>query len=101
MQKLKLLLLVLIGLIIIGSCAKEQAAEDSSFWPEIEPFQKGYLNVSEIHEIYYELSGNPEGKPIFVLHGGPGGNTSPYYRRFFDPDSFLIVLPFPFCLVRK
>jgi proline iminopeptidase len=92
MQKLKLLLLILIGLIIIGSCKKEQAAEESVLWPEIEPFQKGYLKVSEIHEIYYELSGNPEGDPVFVLHGGPGGNTSPYYRRFFDPNSFLIVL---------
>jgi proline iminopeptidase len=63
-----------------------------SLWPEIEPFQTNYLRVSDIHEIYYELCGNPEGKPVFVLHGGPGGSCSPYMRRFFNPDKFLIVL---------
>jgi proline iminopeptidase len=61
-------------------------------WPEIEPYQTGYLKVSDIHEIYYELCGNPKGKPVFVLHGGPGGNCSPYMRRFFNPKFFLIVL---------
>jgi proline iminopeptidase len=63
-----------------------------SLWPWIEPFQTGYLKVSDIHEIYYELCGNPEGKPVFVLHGGPGGSCSPTMRRFFNPDKFLIVL---------
>jgi proline iminopeptidase len=42
--------------------------------------------------MYYELSGNPRGKPVIVLHGGPGGSCSPYYRRFFNPEKFLIVL---------
>lgn len=92
MQKFKIILFILIGLIMIGACMKEQVAEESVLWPEIEPYQRGHLKVSEIHEIYYELSGNPDGIPVFVLHGGPGGSTSPYYRRFFNPDSFLIVL---------
>ncbi|UCF79827.1 MAG: prolyl aminopeptidase [Candidatus Eiseniibacteriota bacterium] len=61
-------------------------------WPEIEPFQSGYLKVSDIHEIYYELCGNPRGTPVFVLHGGPGAGCSPYYRRFFNPEKFLVVL---------
>ena len=65
---------------------------ETKLWPPIEPFQSGYLKVSEIHEIYYELSGNSEGKPVFFLHGGPGGSSSPYMRRFCDPDKFLMVL---------
>lgn len=61
-------------------------------WPEIEPYQTGYLKVSKIHDIYYELCGSPEGKPVFFLHGGPGGSSSPYMRRFCDPAKFLMVL---------
>jgi proline iminopeptidase len=61
-------------------------------WPEIKPYRTGYLKVSDIHELYYELSGNPEGKPVFGLHGGPGAGSSPYMRRFFNPQKFLIVL---------
>jgi proline iminopeptidase len=63
-----------------------------TLWPEIEPYESGYLKVSDIHEIYYELCGNPEGKPVFVIHGGPGRGCSPYDRRFFNPDKFNIVL---------
>ncbi len=63
-----------------------------SLWPEIEPYQSGFLEVSLVHKIHYELCGNREGKPVFVLHGGPGGSCSPYMRRFFDPEKFHIVL---------
>jgi proline iminopeptidase len=66
--------------------------EETKLWSPIEPFQSGYLEVSDIHKIYYELSGNSEGKPVFFLHGGPGGSSSPYMRRFCDPDKFLMVL---------
>jgi proline iminopeptidase len=65
---------------------------ESKLWPEIKPFQSGYLKVSEIHEIYYELCGNPKVKPVFVIHGGPGMGCSPVMRQFFKPDKFLIVL---------
>jgi proline iminopeptidase len=92
MKRSTIEILLLAVMFIMAGCIKEKALEENVLWPEIEPYEKGYLKVSEIHEIYYELSGNPEGKPVFVLHGGPGGSTSPYYRRFFDPDSFLIVL---------
>jgi hypothetical protein len=68
------------------------AKAEISLWPEIEPFQRDYLKVSDIHDIYYELCGNPKGEPVFVLHGGPGGRCTPYYRRFFNPAKFLIVL---------
>lgn len=73
-------------------CLKTESGEENGLWPKIEPFQTAYLKVSDIHKIYYELCGNPEGKPVFVLHGGPGGSISPYYRRFFNPDKFLVVL---------
>ena len=63
-----------------------------TFYPEIEPFQTGFLQVSDQHSLYYEQSGNPNGKPVVFLHGGPGGGTSPKQRRFFDPTRYRIVL---------
>jgi proline iminopeptidase len=63
-----------------------------SFYPEIEPFRTGMLAVSGGHEIYWEVSGNPAGKPVVFLHGGPGGGTDPKQRRFFDPKRYMIVL---------
>jgi len=74
------------------NCERKVPTEEAKLWPEIEPYHTDYLKVSDIHEIYYELSGNPEGKPVFVLHGGPGAGSSPNMRRFFNPDRFLIVL---------
>ncbi|MBN1273527.1 MAG: prolyl aminopeptidase [Candidatus Aminicenantes bacterium] len=64
----------------------------TQLWPRIDPFHAGHLRVSDIHKIYYEQCGNPDGKAVFVLHGGPGGNINPYYRRFFNPEVFHIVL---------
>jgi proline iminopeptidase len=63
-----------------------------TLYPEIEPYRTGRLRVSEVHELYFEESGNPKGKPVVFLHGGPGGGTEPKYRRFFDPDAYRIVL---------
>ncbi|MBK6921035.1 MAG: prolyl aminopeptidase [Deltaproteobacteria bacterium] len=63
-----------------------------SFYPEIEPFDAGMLSVSDGHTIYYEQSGNPTGKPVVFVHGGPGGGTDPKQRRFFDPRVYRIVL---------
>jgi len=63
-----------------------------SLYPEIEPFDSGLLKVSALHTLYYEQSGNPNGKPVVFLHGGPGGGTSPKCRRFFDPAIYRIVL---------
>lgn len=62
------------------------------FYPEIEPFHKGHLKVSDLHEIYYEQVGNPKGKPIVFLHGGPGGGISSDHRRYFDPSHYHIIL---------
>ncbi len=81
------------ALVLCAVCVLCSASSGKTdLWPEIEPFRTGFLKVSDIHEIYYELCGNPEGKPVFVLHGGPGGSCSPYMRRFFNPEKFLIVL---------
>ena len=79
-------------LLILVSCSCENKSDSSGLWPEIEPYQTDYLQVSDVHRIYYELCGNPEGRPVFVLHGGPGGSCSPYMRRFFNPEKFHIVL---------
>lgn len=61
-------------------------------YPQIEPFNKGFLKVSDIHEVYYEESGKKDGKPVIFLHGGPGGGTSGRDRRYFDPTVYRIVL---------
>ncbi|HET9934598.1 MAG TPA: prolyl aminopeptidase [Polyangiaceae bacterium] len=63
-----------------------------TFYPEIQPYRSGYLPVGSGHSIYFEESGNPNGKPVVFLHGGPGGGTSPKQRRFFDPERYRIVL---------
>ncbi|CAA0807412.1 Proline iminopeptidase [Striga hermonthica] len=60
--------------------------------PDIEPFDTGFLKVSDIHTIYYEQSGNPDGHPAVFLHGGPGAGTSPSNRNFFDPSFYRIIL---------
>ena len=63
-----------------------------SFYPEIQPYRSGYLQVSPVHSLYFEESGNPEGKPVVFLHGGPGGGTEAKHRRYFDPAAYRIVL---------
>ena len=85
-------IIFLFALFLDACQGAKNPVNETKLWPPIEPFQSGYLKVSEIHEIYYELSGNSEGKPVFFLHGGPGGSSSPYMRRFCDPDKFLMVL---------
>ncbi|KAI9228841.1 MAG: Alpha/Beta hydrolase protein [Piptocephalis tieghemiana] len=64
----------------------------SHLYPPIEPYDQGHLSVSSVHSVYYECSGNSEGKPVLFLHGGPGGGVSPRDRRYFDPKVYRIVL---------
>jgi proline iminopeptidase len=61
-------------------------------YPPIEPYRTGRLRVSPVHELYFEESGNPHGKPAVFLHGGPGSGTDGKQRRFFDPAHYRIVL---------
>lgn len=63
-----------------------------TLFPEIEPYEKGHIKVSDLHTIYYEEAGNPKGKPILFLHGGPGAGLDPMNRRFFDPKFYRIIL---------
>jgi proline iminopeptidase len=61
-------------------------------YPEIEPYAAGLLDVGDGHRIYWEVCGDPDGKPAVVVHGGPGSGCSPQMRRFFDPAAYRIVL---------
>lgn len=61
-------------------------------YPPIEPYNSGFLKVSDIHEIYYEECGNKDGNPIVYLHGGPGAGCHPNAGRFFDPAAYRIIL---------
>jgi proline iminopeptidase len=63
-----------------------------ALYPAIEPYQQGHLKVSDLHEVHYEQCGNPAGRPILFVHGGPGGGTEPFHRQFFDPTAYRIVL---------
>ena len=61
-------------------------------YAEIEPYASGMLQVSPLHNVYFEQCGNPQGKPVVFLHGGPGAGCNPKCRRFFDPAKYRIVL---------
>jgi proline iminopeptidase len=60
-------------------------------YPEIEPHEQGMLDVGDGQRIYWEVSGNPDGKPAVFLHGGPGAGSRPGQRRWFDPAAYRIV----------
>ena len=61
-------------------------------YSEIEPYNTQYIQVDNIHKIYVEQSGNPNGIPIIFLHGGPGAGINQLYRRYFDPKVYNIIL---------
>lgn len=63
-----------------------------TYYPPIEPYRTGMLQAPHGHVLYFEESGNPKGKPVVFVHGGPGGGTEPKQRRFFDPATYRIVL---------
>jgi proline iminopeptidase len=70
----------------------DSPAPRRTLYPPLEPWDSGMLRVSAIHQIYYEQCGNPSGKPVVFLHGGPGGGGDTTPRRFFDPARYRIVL---------
>ncbi|WP_243395576.1 prolyl aminopeptidase [Sphingomonas oleivorans] len=63
-----------------------------SLYPPIEPYASGYLDVGDGHSLYWELCGNPHGKPAIFLHGGPGAGCGPDHRRLFDPEKYRVLL---------
>jgi proline iminopeptidase len=64
----------------------------TDLYPEIEPYEQGFLEVDNDNLIYWETCGNPHGKPAVVLHGGPGSGCTPWHRRLFDPSAYRLVL---------
>ena len=64
---------------------------DEVLYPEIDAYSTGFLQVSELHTIAWERSGNPDGIPVIVIHGGPGGGSQSSYRRYFNPEKFDII----------
>ncbi|HVW67680.1 MAG TPA: prolyl aminopeptidase [Steroidobacteraceae bacterium] len=75
-----------------STSASARSRRRRTLYPTIKPYRTGHLRVSDVHEIYYEESGNPRGKPAVFVHGGPGGGTDPKMRCFFDPKRYRIVL---------
>ncbi|WP_039820621.1 alpha/beta fold hydrolase, partial [Nocardiopsis halophila] len=63
-----------------------------TLYPPITPYDSGMLDVGGGDSLYWELSGNPDGKPAVFLHGGPGGGTGPDHRRLFDPERYRVLL---------
>lgn len=64
----------------------------NKMFPPVKPYRSGMLQVDDLHSLYWEESGNPEGVPVLFLHGGPGAGTAPSHRQFFDPAHYRIVL---------
>ena len=64
----------------------------NKLYPPIEPYNEFFLKVSKLHTIYVEESGNPTGKPVIFLHGGPGGGSEPIYRQYFNPQKWRIII---------
>lgn len=63
-----------------------------TLYPALEPYESGMLDAGDGHRVYWELCGNPRGKPAVFLHGGPGGGCSPDHRRLFDPQRYRVLL---------
>ena len=64
----------------------------TDFYPEILPFDHGTIALDDVHTMYFEQSGNPNGVPVLFLHGGPGSGASGVHRQFFDPNFYRIVI---------
>ncbi|HIE3547993.1 TPA: prolyl aminopeptidase [Yersinia enterocolitica] len=61
-------------------------------YPAYEPYDSGLLDTGDGHQIYWELCGNPKGKPAIFIHGGPGGGIAPYHRQLFNPAEYKVLL---------
>lgn len=74
------------------ACRKVEQGDSDVLWPQIAAYQTGYLKVSDMHDIFYQIGGKPNGKPVLVLHGGPGAGCYPGYFRYFNPEKYHIIL---------
>jgi proline iminopeptidase len=73
-------------------CLFSLPSGENAMFPPIEPYRTGMLPVDDLHTLYWEECGNPDGQPVLFLHGGPGSGASPRHRQFFDPAHYRIVL---------
>lgn len=71
---------------------KERSAPLLDLFPALTPYSSGFLHVDDTHNLYWEQSGNPDGVPVLLIHGGPGAGATPTHRRFFDPDFYRIII---------
>ena len=85
------LITVFVFLITTIACPSDNL-NTGDLWPETQPYKTGYLKVSDLHQIFYQLGGNVRGKPVMVIHGGPGAGCSAGDFRYFNPEKFNIVL---------
>ena len=85
------IILVVQNTITLPTGCRGMADLDDVLYPRIEPHQQGMLEVSDLHSVAWEAAGNPEGAPVLVIHGGPGGGSQPDYRRYFDPNHWRII----------
>jgi proline iminopeptidase len=65
--------------------------ERTELFPPLAATRTGFLPVDGLHTLYWEEAGNPDGVPVVVLHGGPGANSSPLWRQFFDPQHYRVI----------
>jgi proline iminopeptidase len=87
-----LLLIVLVVCTLAAIWREDDRPRARELFDARPPFKTSYLKVDDLHEIFYALFGNPQGKPVFVLHGGPGSGSYPRLMQYFDPQKWLIVL---------
>eukprot|EP01035_Chromulina_nebulosa_P036196 gene36196-48740_t len=76
----------------VKSSAVTDPFAGTALYPPINPSFEGFLKVSDVHTIAYSIYGNPNGKPVLFVHGGPGGGTDPFMARYFDPSVYRIIL---------
>lgn len=92
-MKMKTLGLVLVTILLVfGHFSIHANDNEGKLWPPTQPYKTGYFKTDDTHELFYQLGGNPKGKSVMVLHGGPGGSCSPFDFRFFNPDKFHVLL---------
>lgn len=88
---LSFLFLITFTTLTYGNC-ETKFLDNTVLYPASDPYDEGYLQVSNIHSIYYAQFGNPEGLPVLVVHGGPGGGCFPSWSSFFDPSFYRVIM---------
>ena len=70
----------------------EERNDKADPYPIIEPYREGMLQVSDLHELHYAVYGNPQGIPVLIVHGGPGGGCVDYLTRYFDLTIWKVIM---------